>query len=78
MNPNGEEIWTNYGIASAPLQAYLFAALLSLFQLRGEYLRDLTDFWCLMTVMLAVLVGLSYFAMGWSATTLAFVSYLRS
>ncbi|KAH8902161.1 P-loop containing nucleoside triphosphate hydrolase protein [Coniochaeta sp. PMI_546] len=60
------------GGASAPLQAYLFAALLSLFQLWGDYLRDLTNFWCLMTVMLAVLVGISHFAMGWSATTLAF------
>jgi hypothetical protein len=48
--------------------------LLSLFQLWGEYLRVLTNFWCLMTVMLAILVGISHFAMGWSATTLAFVS----
>ncbi|RKU43010.1 hypothetical protein DL546_003196 [Coniochaeta pulveracea] len=60
------------GGASAPLQAYLFAALLSLFQLWGPYLAALTNFWCLMTVMLAILVGLSHFAMGWSATTLAF------
>ncbi|KAB5542845.1 ABC transporter-like protein [Coniochaeta sp. 2T2.1] len=60
------------GGASAPLQAYLFAALLSLFQLWGDALRTLTNFWCLMTVMLAILVGISHFAMGWSATTLAF------
>lgn len=72
-------LWTstNCGTASAPLQAYLFAALLSLFQLWGVYLRDLTNFWCLMTVMLAVLVGVSHFAMGWSATALAFVRHIQ-
>ncbi|KAL1881476.1 hypothetical protein VTK73DRAFT_3538 [Phialemonium thermophilum] len=57
--------------ASAPIHAYLFANLITLFQLFGGILKALANFWCLMFVMLAILVGISYFALSWSATTLA-------
>ncbi|CAK7232957.1 hypothetical protein SEUCBS140593_008439 [Sporothrix eucalyptigena] len=73
--------------ASAPVQAYLFAMLISLFSFLGviEWLRALANFWCLMFTVLAIGVGISYFALGWSATTTAFrithfyrKQYLRS
>lgn len=73
--------------ASAPVQAYLFAVLISLFSFLGspEWLHALTNFWCLMFTVLAIAVGLAYFALGWSATTTAFHithhyrrAYLRS
>ncbi|ERT01099.1 hypothetical protein HMPREF1624_02338 [Sporothrix schenckii ATCC 58251] len=73
--------------ASAPVQAYLFAMLISLFAFLGspEWLHALTNFWCLMFTVLAIAVGLAYFALGWSATTTAFHithhyrrAYLRS
>ncbi|CAK7224921.1 hypothetical protein SBRCBS47491_005718 [Sporothrix bragantina] len=73
--------------ASAPVQAYLFAVLISLFSWLGaiEWLHALTNFWCLMFTVLAIGVGISYFALGWSATTTAFnithhyrKQYLRS
>ena len=65
---------SNYGVASSPAQAFLFAELISGFYLWGDYLRDWINFWCLMFTALACGVGLGYFALGWSATTLAFVS----
>lgn len=64
----------NTQTATAPLHAYLFAHLLTLFRIWGEELLYMSRFWCLMFAMLAIMVGLSYFAMGWSATTLAIVS----
>ncbi|KAL8314910.1 hypothetical protein RB593_008482 [Gaeumannomyces tritici] len=61
------------GGASAPIQAFLFANTVSIFQLWGNFglLQSLANFWCLMFVVLATGVGLSYFALGWSATTLS-------
>lgn len=49
---------------------------MSIFQLWGNFdlLQRLTNFWCLMFVVLASGVALCYFALGWSATTLSFVS----
>ncbi len=61
------------GGASQPLQAYLFATLLSLFSLWGEWVMVLVNFWCLMFVMLAIFVAASYFALAWSSSSLAFV-----
>ncbi|EPE03869.1 abc transporter [Ophiostoma piceae UAMH 11346] len=60
--------------ASSPLQSWLFAILISLFSFlaQEELLTVLTNFWCLMFTMLAIAVGASYFALGWSATTTAF------
>ncbi|KAI6372713.1 hypothetical protein MCOR25_003679 [Pyricularia grisea] len=61
-------------LASPALQAYLFANLVTLFQLWGDFaqLRAAANFWCLMFVMLATGVGISYFALAWSATRLSF------
>ncbi|ORY57852.1 ABC transporter [Pseudomassariella vexata] len=58
--------------ASTPLQAYLFAMLVSLFSLWGPYLTSQVNFWCLMFVYLATGVGLSHMALAWSTTTLGF------
>ncbi|KAK3349501.1 P-loop containing nucleoside triphosphate hydrolase protein [Lasiosphaeria hispida] len=60
------------GGASQPIQAYLFATELTLFQFWGPWLPALASFWSLMFVMLAIFVGLTYFALGWSSSTIAF------
>lgn len=59
--------------ASSPVQAYLMAALLSSFGLWGEYLVIVTNFWCLMFVVLACAVGVGYGGLGFAATRIAFV-----
>ncbi|PVI03056.1 ABC transporter-like protein [Periconia macrospinosa] len=61
--------------AAFPLQAYLFANLISLFAFYGELLRAATNFWCLMTVILAIGVGLCHFVLGWACNTVSFVSH---
>ncbi|KAK3381970.1 P-loop containing nucleoside triphosphate hydrolase protein [Podospora didyma] len=68
------------GGASQPIQAYLFATELTLFQFWGEWLPALANFWSLMFVMLAIFVAFSYFALGWSSSTIAFhiTHYYRS
>lgn len=60
--------------AAFPIQAYLFAKLISLFSYYGEYLHEQTQFWCLMTVALAGGVGVCYFMLGWACNTVSFVS----
>lgn len=60
--------------AAVPLQAFLFAELLSVFSLSGETLDSETRRWCLLFVALAIEVGSSYFILGWSANTVSFVS----
>jgi hypothetical protein len=67
-------VFTDFLLASAPLQAYLFAALLSSFSIAAQYLIMLTNFWCLMFVVLAGCVGLGYFALSFASTRIAFVS----
>jgi ATP-binding cassette subfamily B (MDR/TAP) protein 1 len=65
---------TESSAASAPVQAYLFAALLSCFSLPTVYLVPLTNFWCLMFVILACGVMVGYFALGFASTRISFVS----
>ncbi|KAM7185763.1 ABC transporter-like protein [Rhypophila sp. PSN 637] len=60
------------GGASQPIQAYLFATLLTLFQFWGPWLPALASFWSLMFVVLAIFVAICYFALGWSTSTMAF------
>ncbi|KAM0324056.1 hypothetical protein ACHAQA_008244 [Verticillium albo-atrum] len=58
--------------ASTPLQAYLFANLVSLFSLWGSFLMEMADYWCLMFLYLALGVGFSYLALCWSTTSIGF------
>ncbi|EKD13596.1 ABC transporter [Drepanopeziza brunnea f. sp. 'multigermtubi' MB_m1] len=58
--------------AALPIQSYLFAHLLSIFNLTGERLSEETRWWCLMLTALAVFAGLSFFILGWSANTVSF------
>ncbi|KAJ4376944.1 hypothetical protein N0V86_006382 [Didymella sp. IMI 355093] len=51
--------------ASSPLQAYLFARLISSFAYWSEALRISASFLCLMLLAVALGVGLSYFTLGW-------------
>ncbi|KAF3039889.1 hypothetical protein E8E12_003956 [Didymella heteroderae] len=51
--------------ASSPLQAYLFGRLISSFAYWSEALRISASFLCLMLLVVAVGVGLSYFTLGW-------------
>ncbi|KAI2621014.1 P-loop containing nucleoside triphosphate hydrolase protein [Hypomontagnella submonticulosa] len=58
--------------ASPPVQAFLFAALISSFSLWGDTLIAVTNFWCLMFVVLASAAGIGYFALGFSSTVVSF------
>ncbi|KUJ09040.1 ABC transporter-like protein [Mollisia scopiformis] len=57
---------------SFPAHAFLFAKLISLFNLWGELLRLQTSFWCLMLFLLAIGVAVSYFVLGWSSNVVSF------
>ncbi|KAM3083530.1 hypothetical protein ACMFMG_004178 [Clarireedia jacksonii] len=58
--------------ASFPLHAFLFAKLISLFELWGELLQIQTNFWCFMFFLLAIGIGVSYYVLGWSSNTVSF------
>ncbi|KND86377.1 Multidrug resistance protein 2 [Tolypocladium ophioglossoides CBS 100239] len=58
-------------VASTPLQAYLFAKVVVIFQEQGQQLIDDGNFWSLMWLVMAIAVGLSYFFMGLITTNLA-------
>ncbi|KAF9882260.1 ABC multidrug transporter mdr1 [Colletotrichum karsti] len=58
--------------ASTPVQAYLFAVLVSLFSYWGTFLRVIANHWCLMFVYLAAGVGVSHFLLGYATTTIGF------
>ncbi|KAL2198138.1 P-loop containing nucleoside triphosphate hydrolase protein [Corynascus similis CBS 632.67] len=60
------------GGASQPIQAYLFATELTLFQFWEDWLPAAANFWSLMFLILAIFVATSYFALGWSSSTIAF------
>ncbi|KAL2144004.1 hypothetical protein VTI28DRAFT_9686 [Corynascus sepedonium] len=60
------------GGASQPIQAYLFATELTLFQFWEDWLPAAANFWSLMFLILAIFVAASYFALGWSSSTIAF------
>ena len=61
-------------IASNPLQAYLFGRLISSFAYWSEALRLSTSFLCIILLVVAVGVGLSYFTLGWVSNEVAVVS----
>lgn len=63
-------------LAAFPIQAYLFAQLISVFNFYWWpwFLQYLTNWWCLMFTVLAIGVGVSYFILGWSANTVSYVS----
>lgn len=62
-----------FNLASPPVQAFIFASLISSFAYWGDILIALTDFWCLMFVALASAAGIGYFALGFSSTVVSFV-----
>ncbi|KAI1390675.1 P-loop containing nucleoside triphosphate hydrolase protein [Hypoxylon trugodes] len=57
---------------SPPVQAFIFAALISSFAYWGDVLIAVTDFWCLMFVALAGAAGIGYFSLGYSSTVVSF------
>ncbi|KAN0113306.1 ABC transporter-like protein [Hyaloscypha variabilis] len=58
--------------ASFPAHAFLFAKLISLFNLWGEALKEQTNFWCLMFVFLALGVAVSHYILGWTSNVVSF------
>lgn len=58
--------------ASPPVQAYIFANLIASFAFWGELLRVITNFWCLMFVVLASAAAFGYFCLGFASTRVAF------
>lgn len=59
------------GLAT-PLQAYLFATLLSLFSFWGAFLPAIVNFWVALMLLLAILVGVGHAFLGFSTTRLGF------
>ncbi|KAH7170587.1 P-loop containing nucleoside triphosphate hydrolase protein [Dactylonectria macrodidyma] len=57
--------------AAVPLQAWLFGKVIVAFQYTGSKMRSEGDFWSLMWVILAIGVGLSYFAVVFIATRMS-------
>jgi ATP-binding cassette, subfamily B (MDR/TAP), member 1 len=57
--------------SAIPLQAYLFAKIIVVFNYTGQRLLDESNFYSLMWLVLAIGVGLAYFCMGFIATRLA-------
>ena len=64
----------NRPVASHPSQAYLFARLISSFSYQGESLRTSDNFLCLLLLCVAVIVGTSYFTLGWVTNVVSIVS----
>ncbi|KAK4164700.1 ABC transporter [Cladorrhinum sp. PSN259] len=60
--------------AGTPLQAYLFAKIVQVYQYVGDppKFRSEGNFWSLMWFVLAIGIGLAYFLMGYVATHLAY------
>jgi len=56
--------------AAIPVQAYLFAKILIIFNLEGDALLRESSFWALMWFVCALGVGLSYFFLGFISTHL--------
>lgn len=59
------------GGSSFPLQAYLFAKLVTVITYTGEALVHSSEHWSLMFVILALGIGASYFLLGWSSNTIS-------
>ncbi|PMD39974.1 hypothetical protein L207DRAFT_428418 [Hyaloscypha variabilis F] len=57
--------------AAYPLQAYIFAHLLTVIQLPINELAQGSSHWALMFFILAVGAGVAYFTLGWSSTTVS-------
>lgn len=57
--------------AAIPLQSWLFAQIVVVFELQGEELRRQSQFWSLMWVVLAIGVGLSYFGCFWASSQMS-------
>ncbi|RDW67692.1 ABC transporter transmembrane region-containing protein [Coleophoma cylindrospora] len=57
--------------AGFPVQAFLFAQLISVFQYTGTQLKDSASHWSLMFFILAICVGCAYFILGWSSNTIS-------
>ncbi|OGM40492.1 lipid A export ATP-binding/permease protein msbA [Aspergillus bombycis] len=57
--------------AAFPLQSWLFAKLIHVFQYTGQQLADAADFWALMFFILALGVALCYSIVGYSSNSLS-------
>lgn len=60
------------------MQAYLYAKVISAFQLTGHNLVRTGNFWALMFFVLAIAVGLAYFGIAAIGTGLGTVSSCRT
>ncbi|GAB1198304.1 hypothetical protein APSETT444_007619 [Aspergillus pseudonomiae] len=58
-------------IAAFPLQSWLFAKLIHVFQYTGQQLADAANFWALMFFILALGVAFCYSIVGYSANSLS-------
>ncbi|KAH7309773.1 P-loop containing nucleoside triphosphate hydrolase protein [Stachybotrys elegans] len=58
------------GGALFPVQAFLYAKVVTTFQLAGRALVSGGNFWSLMWFVLAISVGIGYFGIGWAGSAL--------
>lgn len=65
---------THMTLAAMPLQAYLFAKVVTIFQLTDHALVHGSQHWALRFFYLAIGVGVAYFIIGWSCKALEVVS----
>ena len=64
----------SFPIAAFPLQSWLFARLVQVFQYTGEKLVQAANFWSLMFFILALVMALFYFDVGFVSTFISMVS----
>jgi hypothetical protein len=60
-------------LAGWPIQSFLFAKIVTTFQLTGRALIKGSEHWALMFFILAIGIGIMYFVLGWLANTLSMV-----
>ncbi|KAG0651011.1 abc transporter BEA3 [Hyphodiscus hymeniophilus] len=57
--------------AAFPVQAYLFAQLVTVVELVGTELANASSHWALMFFVLALCIGFAYYWLGWSSNTVS-------
>lgn len=58
-------------LGAFPIQAYLFAQLITVVNLTGQALSNASSHWALMFFVLGLCIGFAYFCLGFSSNTVA-------
>lgn len=60
------------------MQAFLYAKVVTTFQLTGAALVSRGNFWSLMWLVLAIAVGIAYLGVGWAGAALGEASIFQT